>query len=393
MAAAFGAVPGLEVNFSQPIRDNVNESIAGQQGQVALKIFASDLGDLQRAGEEALRALEKVPGVADLGLVKSGEMPQLRVKPRREMLGRFGLSMDAVQTFLATALGGQEVGELWEGDRVFPIVLRLPEASRETVEKLSGLRIPTPGGSLVRLDAVADVSVGYGRAAIDRENGRRYVGVRMNVRGRDLGSFVDDARRAVEAGVGKRPGMTTEWGGEFESKERAMRRLAVVVPIALALTFGLLVNAFRSAPLALLVLSHVPFALIGGALGLRAFGMPVSIAAAIGFIALVGQASLNGVLVISAIEGRRRAGAGLERAVLEGARDRLRAVLMTAALAALGLVPAAFSKAMGAEMQRPMAVVIVGGTVSAALLTLVVLPVTYAVGMRLGRRLAARPVA
>jgi cobalt-zinc-cadmium resistance protein CzcA len=389
MNAALTAIPGVDVNFSQPIRDNVNENISGQQGQVALKIFTNDPADLQAAAEQAKAAVSGVRGVADVGIVKSGLSPQVHITPNRESLGRFGLTMYDVQSFLASALGGRAVADLWEGDRSFDVVLRLPGATRETVEQLSNLRIPTPSGALVPLASVASVDVGYGRAAINREDGQRYVGVRMNVRNRDLGSFVDDARRAVEEKVTHKPGMVITWGGEFESKERAMARLRLVVPLALLITFGLLFNVFRSVALALLVLLNVPFALVGGAVGLWAFSMPVSIAAAVGFIALVGQASLNGVLVLSAIEERRRTGIDLDDAIEAGASDRLRAVLMTAALAALGLVPAAFSHAMGAEMQRPMAVVIVGGTVSAAFLTLFVLPVMYRAAVPLLARMRA----
>ncbi len=389
MNAALTAIPGVDVNFSQPIRDNVNENISGQQGQVALKIFTNDPADLQAAAEQAKAAVSSVRGVADVGIVKSGLSPQVHITPNRESLGRFGLTMYDVQSFLASALGGRAVADLWEGDRSFDVVLRLPGATRETVEQLSNLRIPTPSGALVPLESVASIEVGYGRAAINREDGQRYVGVRMNVRNRDLGSFVDDARRAVDEKVTHKPGMVITWGGEFESKERAMARLRLVVPLALLITFGLLFNVFRSVALAALVLLNVPFALVGGAVGLWAFGMPVSIAAAVGFIALVGQASLNGVLVLSAIEERRRTGIDLDAAIEAGASDRLRAVLMTAALAALGLVPAAFSHAMGAEMQRPMAVVIVGGTVSAAFLTLFVLPVMYRAAVPLLARMRA----
>ncbi|MDB4997748.1 MAG: cation transporter [Myxococcaceae bacterium] len=389
MNLALTAIPGVDVNFSQPIRDNVNENIAGQYGMVALKIFADDPADLQRAATEAKNAIAGVRGVADLGIVKSGEAPQIQVKPNRELLGRFGMTMNDVQSFLSSALGGKAVADLWEGDRSFDVVLRLPGGNRETMEQLSDLRIPTPSGALIPLSSVADVHIGYGRAAINRENGQRYVGIRMNVRNRDLGTFVDEARKAVDAKVTHTSGMTMTWGGEFESKERAMARLRLVVPLALLVTFGLLFNVFRSVSLALLVLLNVPFALVGGAVGLWAFDMPVSIAAAVGFIALVGQAALNGVLVLSAIEERRKTGIPLDQAIEAGASDRLRAVLMTAALAALGLIPAAFSKAMGAEMQRPMAVVIVGGTVSAALLTLVVLPVMYRAAIPLLERFRA----
>ncbi|PRP94829.1 efflux RND transporter permease subunit [Enhygromyxa salina] len=382
MGASFDTIPGLEINFSQPIRDNVNENISGQFGQVALKIYADDLETLQSVAEATKLALADVPGIADLGIVKSGEVPQIQIAPRREWLGRHGLTMDDVQSYLAVALGGQAVGELWEGERVFAVVLRLPDASRETVEAISALRIPTASGALVPLSSVAEVGVDYGRASINRENGQRYIGIRMNVRGRDLGSFVRDARAVVEAEVETPAGVTMQWGGEFESKERAMKRLLLVVPVALVLTLALLFKAFDSLPMALLVLLTVPFALVGAALGLWMFDMPVSIAAAVGFIALVGQTSLNGVLVLSAVEARRRAGLGLDQAILRGARDRLRPVLMTAGLAAFGLIPAALSQSMGAETQRPIAVVIVGGTISAALLTLLVLPVMYRAMMR-----------
>ncbi|HEX5656984.1 MAG TPA: CusA/CzcA family heavy metal efflux RND transporter [Polyangiales bacterium] len=383
---AYAEVPGLEVNFSQPIRDNVNESIAGQSGQIALKLYADDLDLLQETASHAKRVLAKVPGVADLGIVKAGVVPQLAVHPRRESLGRFGLTLEEFQSYLATALGGQVVETLWEGDRSFDVVLRLPAAARDTVEEISALRVPTPSGALVPLPALADVGIDYGRAAINRENGQRYIGVRMNVRGRDLGGFVHDAQAAIKRELPHHAGLTMEWGGEFESKERAMNRLLVVLPLALGVTLVLLFNAFGSLSLAVLVLFNVPFALIGGAVGLWAMHMPLSIAAAVGFIALVGQASLNGVLVLSAIESKRKQGVPLDAAVIEGSRERLRAVLMTAALAALGLVPAAMSKAMGAETQRPIAVVIVGGTVSAALLTLYVLPTVYRAAYALRER-------
>jgi cobalt-zinc-cadmium resistance protein CzcA len=233
-------------------------------------------------------------------------------------------------------------------------------------------------GALIPLSAVADVKMGLGRAAITRENGRRYVGVRMNVRGRDLGSFVEEASAKVNAAVPLPPGYELTWGGEFENQQRAMARLRLVIPLALLITFLLLFSAFGSVWDATLILLNAPFALIGGVLGLALAQMTLSVAAAVGFIALLGQAVLNGVLVVAAIRARRREQTGtLYDAVVAGVHDRLRAVLMTALLASLGLLPAAFSHAIGSETQRPLAVVVVGGTISAALLTLVVLPVTY----------------
>ena len=393
MNEALSVIPGLEVNFSQPIRDNVNENISGQFGQIALKIYHHDMKELQDVAEATKKVLTNVPGVADLGIVKSGEIPQLQLRPLRDRLGRFGLTMTEVQDFISTALGGRTVGQLWEGERSFDVVLRFAAGAREDLERISSLRIPVAGGKLVPLTEVVDIKVGIGRASINRENGRRYVGVRMNVRGRDLGSFVAEAQETVRAKVKLAEGMVVEWGGEFESKERATKRLLVVVPVALVLTLILLFNAFRSVLLAMIVLLTVPFALVGGALGLWLFDMPLSIAAAVGFIALVGQASLNGVLVVSAIEEQRKAGLPLLEAVIAGTTERLRAVLMTAALAALGLIPAALSTAMGAETQRPIAVVIVGGTLSAAALTLLVLPILYRSTMSLVERFTRKPPA
>jgi cobalt-zinc-cadmium resistance protein CzcA len=271
------------------------------------------------------------------------------------------------------------VADFWEGERRTDVVMRFPLAAREDVEELRQLRIPVEGGAAVPLDALAHVGVGYGRASISRENGRRYIGIRMNVRGRDLGGFVDEARARVAAKAPNPPGISIEWGGEFENKERAMARLAVVVPVALVITLVLLFKAFDSFSLAVLTLLNVPFALMGGVIGLFLAGMPMSVAAAVGFIALIGQASLNGVLVLSAIAERRAAGARLREAIVGGCRQRLRPVLMTASLAALGLVPAAISRGIGSETQRPLAVVIVCGTLSACALTLVLLPVMYQV--------------
>jgi cobalt-zinc-cadmium resistance protein CzcA len=383
LQAVVAEVPGLEVNFSQPIRDNVNESISGQQGQVALKIFGEDLDALQKQAEATKDVLAGVQGVADLALVKSGTVEQVQVEPDRVALARYGMSLGQFQHVFQTALGGRSVDELWEGERKFDVVMRLPPSERDDVEKIAKLRVPVEGGSTVPLEALARVTLGHGRASISRENGRRYIGVRMNVRGRDLGSFVNDARAQVDQKVPLKPGMTSEWGGEFENKERAMQRLVSILPVALLITLLLLFNAYGKLGRAVLTLLNVPFALVGGVFGLWVAGMPLSVSAAVGFIALIGQAALNGVLVTSAIVDRRVAGEPLDEAIVNGAKDRLRPVLMTAALAALGLVPAALSHGMGSETQRPLAVVIVCGTLSACALTLVLLPVMYRLYARL----------
>ncbi len=384
ISANLGEIPGIERNFSMPIRDNVNENVSGQFGQVALKIRGDDLGTLADAAERARVAINAVPGAADVGVVKSAASPALTIRIDREAIARFGVDLEDVQRTIATALGGSTVAALWEGERRFDITLRYPDAARRDAAAIRRLRIVTNNGALVPLAAVASVTLDGGRAAITRESGKRYVGVRMNVRGRDMGSFVAEARSRVHRALGDLPaGYELVWGGEFENQERAMKRLAMVVPIALVLTFLLLFGAFGRVGDAFIVLLQVPIALTGGVFGLALVGMPLSVSAAVGFIALLGQAVLNGVLVLAAVRARQQAGVTGIEAVREGAVDRLRAVVMTALLAALGLLPAAMSTAIGAETQQPIAVVIVAGTGSAAALTLIVLPATLVLLQRL----------
>ncbi len=377
MSRSLHEVPGIDFNFSQPIRDNVAENIAGQQGQIAVKVYGDDLTELTKTAEQMRDIVAKVPGAADVALVKSGVVPQLAVHLDRAALARHNLDLAEVQDYIEMAMGGHVASELWEGEKRFDITVRLPKSTREDIGAIQRIVLPLEDGSLLPLSAVAEVSMGTGRAAITRENGRRYVGVRMNVRDRDLGSFVAEAQAAVAAKVTVPEGCSTTWGGEFENQQRAMARLKIVIPIALLITYLLLYAAFGRLFDASVILVNVPFALVGGVGALAVAGLTLSVSAAVGFIALLGQAVLNGVLVVAAIRARLDAGEPLEVAVTEGTRERLRAVLMTGLLAALGLLPAALSKAIGSETQRPIAVVVVGGTISAALLTLVLLPVTY----------------
>ena len=269
------------------------------------------------------------------------------------------------------------------------MTVRLPPARRSDLSSIRTIKLPLKDGSLIPLSAVAEVSLGSGRAAITRENGKRYVGVRMNVRGRDLGSFVAEAQKKVQAHINLAPGYEMTWGGEFENQQRAMARLRLVIPLGLVITFLLLFSTFGKLFDSFIIMGVVPLALIGGVLGLALVGMPLSVSAAVGFIALLGQAVLNGVLIVSAIKVRLEAGEPIAAAVMSGTRERLRAVLMTALLASLGLLPAALSHAIGSETQRPIAVVVVAGTVSAAAVTLVVLPVVYAALCRARMRFEA----
>ena len=383
-------VPGMDVSFSQPIADNVNDSISGQPGDIAVKLYGSDLVGLQDLAEKWKDKIATVQGVADLGLVRSGLQPQLQITPDRAALSRYGIGMEDFQHTIDAALGGIQTGELWEGEIPVPIVMRFPENARNEGDKVARLGIPLAPGKNLPLNAIADVRPGFGRLSIFRENGRRYIGVRMNVRGRDMGSFVNDAIGKVKA-VPMPKDVNAEWGGAFESKERAMKRLGSVVPVSLIVTLVLLFAAFGNILPALLVLLTIPLALVGGIFGLMVMHLPISVAAAVGFIALIGQASLNGVLILSAIRERQHEGLEIGQAVLEGCLERLRPVLMTGTLAALGLLPAAMSREMGAETQQPLAVVVVGGTLSAMLLTLLVLPVLYAQIDKLTRNTSIDP--
>jgi len=370
-------IPGIEYNFSQPIRDNVAENISGQFGQVAVKLYGEDLDQLQKLASQIEDEIAKVPGVADLGIVKSSQQPAIAVRPDRDALTRWDLDLGSLQDYAETALSGHVASEMWDHEKRFDVTVRLPVAARQSVEAIKNLRVPLKAGGLVPIKALAQVSIDASRAAITRENGKRYVGLRMNVRNRDLGSFVDEARRRVATAVTLPTGYELSWGGEFENQERAMKRLTLVLPLSILLTFLLLFSAFGSVWDAAIILLNMPVALLGGLVGLAVAGMTLSVSAAVGFIALLGQAVLNGVLVLSAIHSRLERGDDPWTATIEGARDRLRAVLMTAMLASLGLLPAALSHAIGSETQQPIAVVVVGGTISSALLTLVVLPVSY----------------
>ena len=371
------AIPGIESDFSQPIRDNVNENNRGQQGQVAVKIYGDDIQQLRQLAEASENVIEKVPGVADPGIVKASEEPVISITPNRNALARWNLDLGSLQSYIETALSGHAASELWEGEKRFDVTVRFPIAARQDLNSIRELRVPLADGMVIPVSAVGTVGMVKGPAAITRENGKRYIGIRMNVRNRDLGSFIADARGQVEAKVKLPVGYDMTWGGEFENQQRAMARLALVLPLSLVLTFFLLFSAFGSVWDATIIMVNLPVALLGGLAGLALAGMTLSVSAAVGFIALLGQAVLNGVLVISAIRARRDAGQDLWTATIEGTRERLRAVLMTAMLASLGLLPAAMSHAIGSETQRPIAMVVVSGTLSAALLTLIILPVTY----------------
>jgi cobalt-zinc-cadmium resistance protein CzcA len=372
-----GTIPGIEASLSQPIRDNVLESISQIDGQIVIKIFGEDPELIHRTASQILKVVAGVEGVDRAFIDRSGEIPQLQLSIDRERASRYGLNVSDVEDVIETALGGTVATQIWEGDKRFGVVVRLPEEDRQDLAAIRALPVDTASGVRVPLDQVADLAVRGGAMNISREAGSRMAAVGVFIRGRDMGSVVHDMQQRVSERVPIQTGLDVAWGGEFENQQRAMARLSVIVPISLLLIFVLLFNAFHSVRTALVILGNIPLAAVGGIIALYLTGIPLSVSAAIGFIALFGQAVLNGVVMVTDIGERRKMNASLSVAIEDGALVRLRTVLMTTLLAMLGLLPMALSRDIGSEVQRPLAVVVIGGLFSATTLTLVVLPVLY----------------
>ncbi len=376
MDQALSNIPGIDPAFSQPIRDNVLESISQIKGQIVVKVAGDDLSELRRISESMQREFKKVVGVQRSEIDRLGDLPQLQIDIDRNRAARLGLNVGDIQDVIEAALAGKAATQIWEGERRFAVTVRLPE-DRRTLERLSATPIATPDGGYATLGNVATIRQASGAMNIARENGRRTMAIGIFIKGRDMGSVVEEMKSRVAANVKLPEGYTVAWSGEFENQERAMKRLTVVVPISLLLIFVLLFNAFGSFRMAALILLNVPLALVGGFVALWGLSIPLSVSAAIGFIALSGQAVLNGVVMLSVFRQLQDAGHSVRDAVRQGSLQRLRTVLMTALLAALGLLPMALSHEIGAETQRPLAIVVIGGLVTATLLTLVVLPALY----------------
>jgi cobalt-zinc-cadmium resistance protein CzcA len=370
-------VPGNNYEFTQPIQMRFNELISGVRADVAVKVFGDDLDTLLALGAEIQEVLESIPGGADVQLEQMTGLPTLNVTPRRQQLARYGLDVSDVQDVVQTAIGGRTVGQIFEGDRRFALVVRLPEAVRNEPATLAALPVPLANGDYLPLHEIAEIETVVGPNAINRENGKRRAVITANVRGRDLGSFVIEARARVRDEVALPTGYYVDYGGTFEQLSSAAQRLRIVVPLALLLILGLLYLAFRSVADSLIVFSGVPLALTGGVLALWLRELPLSISAGVGFIALSGVAVLNGLVMVSFIRKLLEEGCDLETAIFDGAVTRLRPVLMTALVASLGFVPMAFNTGIGSEVQRPLATVVIGGIVSSTLLTLLVLPALY----------------
>ncbi len=370
-------VPTAVIAFTQPIQMRVEELISGVRATLAAKLYGPDLGALDRLSQQIKDAIAAVPGVADLALEANLGKPQVRIRVNREQLARYGMNADDVLTVVRTGIGNEPVSTLIDGVKRFDITARLQDASKASIEAIEAIPLRTAAGAIIPLSRVADVSLAEGYSFIRREQLQRYAVIQMDVRGRDVDGFVQDANAAIARAVDLPPGYWIEWGGAFENQQRALKRLSVIVPVTIFFIFVLLHTAFNSVRYATLIIANVPFATIGGLIALAITGQYLSVPSAIGFIAVFGVAMLNGIVLVSFINELREKGLSISDAVRRGAELRLRPVLMTASVAILGLVPMLLSSGVGAETQRPLASVVVGGLITSTLLTLVLLPVIY----------------
>ena len=382
---ALAIIPGMEVEFTQPIEMRFNELITGVRADIAIKIFGEDLDVLSKKGNEIKSLIADIPGAADISVEKVVGLPQMRVAYDRAKIARYGLNIKELNDMVAMGFAGSTAGNVFEGERRFDLVVRLDRKHRSDIDDLRNLYVERPSGGKIPLSELAEITYQKGAAKISRDNTRRRIVVGINVRNRDLQSVVDDIQEKIDANIKLPIGYTITYGGQFENLQSAKSRLLVAVPIALVLIFVLLYFAFNSIKEALIIYSAIPLAAVGGVFLLWARSMPFSISAGVGFIALFGIAVLNGIVLIEHFKELKKEGfKEINGLIKQGANDRLRAVLLTASAAALGFLPMAVSSSAGAEVQRPLATVVIGGLVSATALTLVVLPVLYAIFSRPG---------
>ncbi len=372
-------LPGLDFDFSQYIQDNVDEALSGVKGELAIKLFGDDLGTLQRIGQQVRDTVAAVPGADDVGLDQLSGQPNLTVKLDRAALARYGVDVATAESYVQTGLGGQAAGSFLEGQRKFDLSIRLAEGARSTTGRIEDVWVDTPSGQRVPLGQLAHVEREDGASQIRRDQNSRRIAIRCGITNRDQGSFVAEAQRRVADQVKLPPGYHITWEGQFENQRRATARLAVIVPLSLLGVVILLFWAFQRLRYALLIVASIPFSFIGSIGLLWLTGTHLSVSAMIGFIALSGVSVQVGIVLVGQFNQLRHAGMGLDEAVVAGGQNRLRPVLMTALMAAIGLAPAAFSHGIGSEVQRPLALVIVGGMISSAVLILTVLPLMYAV--------------
>ena len=377
MREAMAAFPGMTFSFSQPIACRIDELVAGTRAQLIIKLFGEDLEILKGKADEIAKILARIRGTQDLVVETIAGQPYISIKTDRARIARYGINVEDVQTIVETAVGGKPVTQLFEGKKYFDVQLRFPEEKRNSLESIGNILVQSPRGTRIPLSQLADIFTSEGPVQISRESGERRIGVECNISGRDMGGFVAEAKRLVRKNVKLPSGYYLTWGGQFENQQRAMKRLAVIVPLTIGLIFFLLFLTFSSLRLAALVILNLPFALIGGVFSLYFTGLYLSVPASVGFIALFGIAVLNGVVLVSYINQIGEDGKPLKEAILEGCENRLRPVLMTATITIFSLIPMLFASGPGSEVQRPLAVVVVGGLVTSTLLTLLVLPALY----------------
>ena len=378
MSAAISEMPGYHAGFSQPIIDMVMDQIAGSHSDLAVKIYGDDLAEARRIAEDVVAVVSDIPGATDVLIDQEPPLPQLKITADRERIAQYGLNVSDIANLIEVAIGGKAISQVFIGSKVYDVILRYAEDARDTPEKIAALRLMTPDGAQIPLSAVAEVSSVLGASSIAREMNKRHLIVRLNLRGRDLTSYLDEARKRIAEEVSyDHTAFQIRWDGQFENQRRAYRRLAVIIPFVLAVMFLLLFGAFGRFRQAGLLISLLPLALIGGLLALNVRGMTFNVSSAVGFIALFGLTIQNGVIMISHINSLRRDGTPLRDAVIEGAAHRLRPVLMTATVAILGLLPASLATGIGSDVQRPLATVIVYGLLFSTLITLYILPTLY----------------
>ena len=378
MREAIEAIPGIGFGFSQPIQCRIDELVAGTRAQLIVRLFGEDIGTLKVKADEIARVLSKIEGATDLLTEKVTGQPYLTIEIDRPRIARYGLNISDIQNIVEIAIAGKSASRFYEENKSFGITVRLPEESRNSVETIGNILVPTSGGSNVPLSQLAKISLTEGPAQISREDGLRRIGIEMNVSGRDIGSFVAEAKRKTTESVKLPAGYYVTWGGQFENQQRAMAKMMIIGPVAIGLILLLLFATFRSIKLALLVILNLPFALIGGVFSLWISGLYLSVPASVGFIVLFGVAVLNGVVLVSRISQLRdEEGLELTEAILKGSENRLRPVLMTASIAIFSLIPMLYAGGAGSEIQKPLATVVVGGLITSTLLTLLLIPSMY----------------
>ena len=381
LAKRYQRIPGILVGFSQPMIDGVNDKIAGAHSELVVKVFGSDFAETRRIATEVMAALNDTPGAVDVAIDQEPPLPQLQIHVNREAAARFGINVTDISDLIETGVGGRPVGIVFKGERRYDVTARFIESVRNSPESIGSLTVMSATGARIPLSQVAEIALRTGESTITRETNRRHLTVKLNLRGRSLSSFLDDARARIASRVKFDPqAYELRWGGQFENQQRAQARIAVIVPLVLGLIFLLLYGAFGTLRHAALILASVPLAMLGGMVALHLRDMTLNVSSAVGFIALFGVAVQNGVLMVANLNDERdQPHESLAAAVIQGARERLRPVLMTATVAILGLLPAAMARGIGSDVQRPLATVVVGGLVSATALTLLVLPALYLV--------------